>query len=113
MKPYFLISDGVGENDVTIVSEKSLLEMLGERYRGYDDAEESIKRTFEWAVDMAKGRTKHLQTIDLMKGHFYLCKSMAQVKAVKKREIRLQIQCLKEQMGDLEDGALCLSDFCL
>ena len=102
MKLYFLVSDGVGENDVTILSEKSFLEMLGEKCRGYDDAEESIKRTFEWAVDMAKGRTEYLQTISFMNGHFYLCKSMAQVKSIKKREIRLLIECLKEQMADLE-----------
>jgi hypothetical protein len=31
MKIYFLVTEGVGENDVTILSEKSLLEMLGEK----------------------------------------------------------------------------------
>ena len=102
MKIYFLVTEGVGENDVTILSEKSFLEMLGEKCRGWGDAEESIKRTFEWAVDMAKGRTEDLQTIPFMNGHFYLCKSMAQVKSIKKREIRLLIECLKEQMADLE-----------
>ena len=103
MKLYFLVSDGVGENDVTILSEKSFLEMLGERYRGYGEWEESIKRTFEWAVDMAKGRTEDLQTIPFMNGHYYLCKSMAQVKSIKKQEIRLQIEFLREQMDELYD----------
>lgn len=103
MKLYFLVPEGVSENDVTIVSEKSLIEVLVERYRGYDDAEWRVKKTFEWAVNMAKGSTKEIQTICLTDGHHYLCKSMAQVKSIKKREIRSQIEFLKEQMDELED----------
>jgi hypothetical protein len=35
MKIYFLVTEGVGENFVTIVSEKSLLEMFEQYYRKF------------------------------------------------------------------------------
>lgn len=106
MKLYFLVTEGVSENDVTIVSEKVLLEILGERYCGDEDAEWRIKRTLEWAVDMTKGSTKEMETTCLADGNYYLCKSMAQVKSIKKREIRLQIEFLKEQMHELEEQSM-------
>ena len=103
MKIYFLVTEGVGENFVTIVSEKSLLEMFEQYYGSLETAEYHINRKFKWAVDMSKGSAKDIQTINLQNGHYYLCKSMAQVKSIKKREIRLQIEFLREQMDELYD----------
>ena len=101
MKIYFLVTEGVGENFVTIVSEKSLFEMFEQYYGILEDAD--INRKFKWAVDMSKGSAKDIETINLQNGHYYLCKSMAQVKSIKKKEIRLQIEYLREQMDELED----------
>ena len=103
MKIYFLVTAGVGENFVTIVSEKSILEMFEQYYRGFENAEYYINTKFKWAVDMSKGSAKDIESISLQNGHYYLCKSMAQVKSIKKQEIRLQIEYLREQMDELED----------
>lgn len=103
MKIYFLAPEGIDENHVTIVSEKVLLEKIGEYYYGWEDKEKYVKRTFDWAVAMSKKSPKDIEMISLVNGHYYLCKSMAQVKSIKIRQIRLQIEYLKEQMGELDD----------
>ena len=103
MKLYFLAPEGIDETYVTIVSEKVLLEKIGEYYYGWNDKEEYVKRTFDWAVAMSKKSAKDIETMSLARGHYYLCKSMSQVKSIKKREIRLQIEYLKEKMDELDD----------
>lgn len=103
MKLYFLAPEGIDENFVTIVSEKVLLEKIGEYYFGWNDKEEYVKRTFDWAVAMAKKSAKDIETISLGRGHYYLCKSMAQVKSIKKREIRSHMDYLRDKMYEIDD----------
>lgn len=103
MKLYFLVPEGIDENCVTIVSEKVLLEKIGEYYYGWPTKEEYVKRTFDLAVAMAKKSAKDIETTSLANGHYYLCKSMAQVKSVKKREIRSYMDYLRDKMYELED----------
>lgn len=103
MKLYFLVTEGVGENDVTIVSEKSLIEMLNDRYRDYADKDECVKSAFEFAVNNTKCSPQDMDLLYVMNSHVYVCKSIAQVKAIKKLEIRVQIENLKEKMYELED----------
>lgn len=103
MKLYFLVSEGIDENFVTIVSEKVLLEKIGEYYYGWNNEEFYTKRTFDYAINMTKKSAKDIETISLGRGHYYLCKSMAQVKSIKKREIRSHMDYLREKMDELED----------
>ena len=98
MKFYFLVTSGVGQNYVTIVSEKSLLDMLYDKYKDYGDGkDEYAKVAFELAVDNTKRSAKDMTSLHLMNDNFYVCKSMEQVKAVKKFEIRLYLEdCMYE-----------------
>lgn len=109
MKLYFLVTECIGENNVTIVSEKMLFNMASEQYK--NDGDESVaQRMFNYIVGMANGKADDIDALclDYPEAGYssifkqYVCKSMAQVKAVKKREIRLQMELLKAQMTHLE-----------
>ena len=111
MKLYFLATKGIGNNDVTIVTEKMLFNMVLEslKYQPHY-AYPMPELMFNAIVIMANGEENYVQSFLLGEEKKYICKSMAKVKSIKKGEIlrelnfhKYEIKLLKEQMDCIKD----------